>query len=73
MEVVSSYRYRDTSVPQVINGHVDIPVEVTVNDVLDTLEDSSALEVSPALEEEEEDGVAGDDSGVVDKDEEGAD
>jgi len=56
-----------------MNDHADIPDEVTDNVVLETLEDSSALEVSPALEEEEEDGVAEDDSGVADKDEEGAD
>jgi hypothetical protein len=62
-------------VPQVINDHVDIPVEDTVNNVLDRLEVCSALEVCPALgeEEEEEDGVAGNDSGVVDEDEEGVD
>lgn len=47
--------------------------EVTVNVVLETLVDPSALEVSPALEEEEEERVADDDSEVADKDEEGAD
>lgn len=44
--------------------------------MLETLEDSPALVVSPALEaeeEEEEDGVADDDSGVADKDGEVAD
>lgn len=49
-------------------NHVDIPGEVTVNVVLETLVDSPALE-----EEMEEDGVADDDSGVADKDEEEAD
>lgn len=50
-------------------NHVDIPGEVTVNVVLETLVDSPALEE----EEMEEDGVADDDSGVADKDEEEAD
>lgn len=63
----------DTSVPKVTNDHVDIPEEVAVNVVLDILEDSPALEISPALEEEEEDRVAVDDPGVADNDEEGAD
>lgn len=52
--------------------HVDIPDEVTVNDVLETLGDPAALDVSATLEEEV-DGVADDDSGVADKDEEEAD
>lgn len=59
---------------RVMKDHVDIPAEVAVNVVLETVVDSSALEVSPALEEEEEeeDRVA-DDSEVAIKDEEGAD
>lgn len=54
------------------DDRANIPGEVTVNVVLETLEDSPVLEVSPALEEEE-DGVADDDSEVADKDGEEAD
>lgn len=60
---------------RVMKDHVDIPAEVAVNVVLETVVDSSALEVSPALEEEEEEEEArvADDSEVAVKDEEGAD
>lgn len=54
--------------PRGDNDHVDIPDEVTVNVALETLGDSPALE-----EEEEEDRVADDGSGVADKDGEEAD
>lgn len=59
-----------TSTTTFDTNHVDIPGEVTVNVVLETLGDSPALEEEV---EEEEDGVADDDSGVADKDGEEAD